>query len=85
MDKGFKGLFDTSIDGETEDEPISSRDVSDRFMAIYGWVYQATIVAEHERIPLDKVYDMPAIQFLNNLAYLKGFRDYEKQQIKNYK
>jgi hypothetical protein len=54
-------------------------------MGVYGWIYQATIVAEHERIELDKVYDMPAIQFLNDLAYLKAYRDYERQQIKNYK
>jgi hypothetical protein len=54
-------------------------------MDIYGWIYQTTIVAEHERIELDRVYDLPAVQFLNDLAYIKAFRDYEKQQINNLK
>jgi hypothetical protein len=52
---------------------------------IYGWIYQATIVAEHERIELDKVYDLPVVQFLNDLAYIKAYRDYERQQINKIK
>jgi hypothetical protein len=34
---------------------------------------------------LDEVYDMPVLQFLNDLAYLKAKQDYEQQQIKNLK
>lgn len=54
-------------------------------MDTYGWIYQAAIVAEHERVELDKVYEMPVLQFLNDLAYLKAKQDYEQQQIKNLK
>ncbi len=51
-------------------------------MDTYGWIYQSAIVAEHERVKLDEVYDMPVLQFLHDLAYLNAKQDYYQQQIK---
>jgi hypothetical protein len=52
-------------------------------MRHYGWIYQATLIAEHEKIKLDEVYELPTIQALNDLAYLKSKNAYEAEQIKN--
>jgi hypothetical protein len=84
LDGQFKGLFGEPIES-SEDEPIRVRESGKRFMDTYGWIYQAAIVAEHEKVKLDEVYDMPVLQFLNDLAYLKAKQDYEQQQIKNLK
>jgi hypothetical protein len=51
-------------------------------MEKFGWIYQATIVAEHEKIKLDEVYELPIIQFLNDLSYLKAKNAYDNEQLK---
>jgi len=84
IDNQFKGLFDGS-DDSTEHESLGSRESGERFMRLYGWIYQVDIVSEFEKISLSEVYDMPVIQFLNDLSYLKAKQHYEKQQIKNIK
>ena len=53
------------------------------FTENFGWIYSAKQVAEMEGIPLDAVYDLSVIQFLNDLAYLKQKRlvdEYQYQQ-----
>lgn len=83
LDRKFKGLFDEGNTEESTDE--ASREVGGNFMAKFGWIYQATIVAEHEKIKLDEVYQLPTIQFLNDLSYLKAKSAYENEQIKKLK
>lgn len=51
-------------------------------MRRYGWIYQATLIAEHEKIKLDDVYNLPTIQALNDLAYLKSKTAHDREQIK---
>jgi hypothetical protein len=51
-------------------------------MQRYGWIYQATIIAEHERIRLEEVYEMPTIQALNDLSYIKSKNAFDKEQMK---
>jgi hypothetical protein len=51
-------------------------------MRNYGWIYQATLIAEHERIKLEEVYDLPTIQALNDLAYLKSKNAHDNEQMK---
>jgi len=51
-------------------------------MRIYGWIYQATLIAEHEKIKLDEVYELQTIQALNDLAYLKSKNAYDSEQLK---
>jgi len=69
-------------DDDSEDEQTASRDTVSGFMQRFGWIYQATIVAEHEKIRLEQVYEMMTIQFLNDLSYLKAKAEYDKEQIK---
>jgi hypothetical protein len=51
-------------------------------MQRYGWIYQATLIAEHERIKLSEVYELPTIQALNNLSYLKAKNAFDTDQMK---
>jgi len=37
-------------------------------------------VSEFEGIPLDHVYDLPVVQFLNDLMYLKNKREVDEYQ-----
>ena len=83
MDKGFSGLFDSGDDGEEANE-VSVRDSVSSFMRYYGWIYQAALVAEFERIPLEAVYDLPTLQFLNDLAYLKSKSEHDKLEMKRW-
>ena len=80
LDRKFKGLFDI---GEPDEQPgRDGRTISGGFMEKFGWIYQATIVAEHEKIKLDEVYELPIIQFLNDLSYLKAKNAYDNEQLK---
>jgi hypothetical protein len=81
LDKGFEGLFGSRDDGEELDE-VSSRSSVSNFMRDFGWIYQASLVAEFERITMEEVYDIPTIQFLNDLSYLKAKNEYEAEQLK---
>lgn len=51
-------------------------------MSVYGWIYQATLIAEHERIKLDEVYNLSTLQVLNDLAYLKSKNAFDSEQMK---
>lgn len=51
-------------------------------MSVYGWIYQATLIADHEKIKLDEVYNLPTLQVLNDLAYLKSKNAYDSEQMK---
>ena len=51
-------------------------------MEYFGWQYCAKIVSEHEVIPLQDVYELKVIHFLNSLSYLKAKSDYDNEQIK---
>ena len=42
-------------------------------MRDFGWQYNAGLVAERERITLDQAYNLPYLQFLNDLAYIKAY------------
>ena len=37
-------------------------------------------MSEFEAIPLDHVYDLPVVQFLNDLMYLKNKREVDEYQ-----
>lgn len=86
MDAKFEGLFSKG-DGESGDDDKSSRGGIPNFMDIYGWHYQATLVAEYERIKLADVWELSALNFLNDLSYLKAKAEYEKavyEQVKRW-
>jgi hypothetical protein len=81
LDKGFQGLFGFG-DDEQESDEVSSRSPVSNFMRDFGWIYQAALVAEFERIPMEQVYEIPTLQFLNDLSYLKAKNEYEAEQLK---
>jgi hypothetical protein len=73
LDRGFSGLFENTT-GDTGGESIGKG--SSRFIEYYGWQYSTTQVAEYYRITLNEAYELPAIEYLNALSYLKAYRDY---------
>ena len=77
----FKGLFGNSNE-PTDEEPVEQDAVAANFLKSFVWIYNAKIVSEHEGIELDKVYDLPVIQFLNDLNYLKQKRILDEHQHK---
>lgn len=70
--ESYAGLFETDSEVDTMEKPHP-------FVEQYGWIYSATRVAEHERITLDSAFDLPVIQALNVLAYLKSYQSYQKK------
>jgi hypothetical protein len=78
LDSGFKGLFNSEGKGEVED----SRQVKNSFMNQFGWIYQASLISEHEKIKLEDVFELPAIQFLNDLSYISAKINYDNEQRK---
>jgi len=77
IDKNYPLLFDQS---NTEDE-IQDLGIEQTFMKYYGWIYSTAAVAEHERITMDQSFELPVIQYLNDLAYLKMKGKMEKAQF----
>jgi hypothetical protein len=73
LDRGFKGLFENPV-GDAGGESVGKG--SSRFVEYYGWQYSTTQVAEYYRITLNEAYQLPAIEYLNALSYLKAYRDY---------
>ena len=77
LDSKFKGLFKKE---DIEDE--DSRPGKSSFMKNFGWIYQASLISEYERIKLEDVFRLPSIQFLNDLSYLSAKSNYEAEQRK---
>jgi hypothetical protein len=69
--KSYSGLFGLGEQNEEEEKPHP-------FIEKYGWLFSAKQVADYEGIPLDKVYDLPVIQALNDLSYLKAKQNFDK-------
>jgi hypothetical protein len=80
LDKEFEGLFDKRDDDE--DDKVSSRSGVSNFMRYYGWIYQTELVADFEKITLEQSYELPLLQYLNDLAYLKAKGEYEAEQLR---
>jgi hypothetical protein len=74
-------LFDQRDEFE-EGEQKTSTTIEENFASNWGWIYNAKEVADFESIPLDKVYDLPVIQFLNDLSYLKSKKQLDEYQYK---
>ena len=70
--RSYSGLFGL---GEVQDE---EEEKPHPFVEKYGWLFSAKQVADYEGIPLDKVYDLPVIQALNDLSYLKAKQNFDK-------
>lgn len=81
LNKSYRSLFNqTDIEGEEGNEAEVERN-TETFEARWGWVYNAELIKEFEGIPLDKVWKLPIIQALNDLAYIKDKKRNEQEQI----
>lgn len=69
----YKGLFDDGQDVEDDGKGFSKD---------YIWLYNAKSVAEFEQISIDQVWDLPIIQFLNDLGYLRYKNKWDADKYK---
>ena len=74
LNDGYKGLFGIEELEEDEYKPVTNA-----FNEQYGWIYSAKKVAEFEGITLEQAFDLPIIQALNDLSYLKALQEYESE------
>ena len=77
LDGEFKGLF------KKEELEEDSREVKNGFMKNFGWIYQAALVSDLEKIKLEEAFNLPTIQFLNDLSYLSAKSNYEAELRKS--
>jgi hypothetical protein len=82
LDNSFKGLYDkrTSEDGKDSGR---SRKAGERFMQQFGWHYTAEEIASYLRISLEAVFELPTIEAVNAMSYLKGKSKYLQELQKN--
>lgn len=78
IDKKYPVLFGAQ---KEEEEQTDMLGIDQVFSKYYGWIYSTTQVAEHERITLDAAFELPVLQYLNDLAYLKMKHKVERKQI----
>ena len=81
LDNEFRGLFQ-GADDKVGDESEGGRDDNSGFMRQYGWIYQASLIADFEKIRLEEVYQLPTINALNDLSYLKSKNNYDSLEMK---
>lgn len=56
--------------------------VAKDFSKNFGWIYNVKMVADMEGVSMDEVYNMPIRRFLNNLSYIKMYREMEGEELK---
>jgi hypothetical protein len=83
VDRNYPVLFGERVESEDDGEPDQS--IERVFARYYGWIYSATVVADHERITLDQAFELPVLQFLNGLAYIKMKNKVEAKQMEDLK
>ena len=69
-------------DEPEESEQKKSATIEENFASNWGWIFNVKEVSVFEGIPLDKVYELPVIQFLNDLSYLKSKKQLDEHQYK---
>ena len=83
IDKKYPILFGERT--EANDEQSGTESIEQVFAKHYGWIYSATVVADHERISLDAAFDLPVMQFLNAMSYMKMKNKLEAKQMEDLK
>jgi hypothetical protein len=76
----FEALYSTRSEGQGESDGSI-----DRFHQDYGWIANAKMVSEFEGISLDAVWNLPTLQFLNDLVYLKLKIQYDEHKVRESK
>ena len=83
FNRTYPGLFDKGNDEQGGDEEPGN-ETADQFNKRYGWIYSTEQVARLEDIPLDLAYELPVVQVLNDLSYLKAKAEHEKRLLKEW-
>lgn len=73
LNEKYKGLFDDGADVEDNGKGFSKD---------YIWLFNAKSVAEFEQISIDEVWELPIMQFLNDLGYLKYKNKWDADKYK---
>ena len=72
----YPALFGKA-DNEAGDKQGNGRTATELFIENFGWISNAKMVAEHEAVPLESVWDLGVLHFLNDLLYIKMKADYD--------
>ena len=80
INESYPALFDTGDDGEDAGDGGETDPTG--FTKSFGWIYNAKMVSEFEGISLDAVWNLPVLQFLNGLLYIKQKRLFDEYQYK---
>lgn len=78
LDGEFKGLFNQSPSEQGDDES-RSRKRGESFMAHFGWHFTAKQIADFENTTVSQAWDMPTIEALNIMSYLKAKSAYDRE------
>lgn len=52
-------------------------------MQQFGWQYTAKQIADWHNITVTEVYDMPTLEAVNTMSYLKGKASFDKEIARN--
>ena len=76
------GFQEPTTEQEEEAEKIEEDYGDTGFQDRWGWIYSTKLIADHRGIPLEKAYELTAIQAMNDLAYIKALqKEQEKLMI----
>ena len=81
FNKLWPQLFGSGHD-EAGDEPDGGERNVNEFDKYYGWIYSTKQVAEFEGCKLDEAYQLPLMQALNDLVYLKAKSEHDRLMAK---
>lgn len=76
--KSYAGLFELNTPVVDEDGDKPMKEQHHAFLDQYGWIFSATKVADHEGIKLEDAFNLPVVQALNDMSYLKSKQKYEE-------
>ena len=81
LNKSYGSLFGQRDTQEQESNEGEIERDTETFEARWGWVYNAELIKGFEGVSLNQVWELPIIQALNGLAYLKDKNQNERRQI----
>jgi hypothetical protein len=76
----FASLF--NVGNHSEDDEGEGKPDPTGFTSNFGWIYNAKMVSEFEGISVDDATDLPVLQFLNDLNYIKTKRAFDEYQYR---
>ena len=75
LNKKFDRLFNQQV----ENEGVTGNRTHE-FQKSFGWIYNCKMVAEFEGLSMNETWELPIIQFLNDLTYIKIKGEMEAEQ-----